>query len=102
MKPNPTLGLPSNAFSPHRPIPPDHVALVRKAAIIVGAQLYEQPLSRCDFDERLYNVHLRREDGRYVYSTLPVRALGDLELLLDWMRVWAHDPAEIDLHPQRR
>jgi hypothetical protein len=102
MKPNPTLGLPSSAFAPHQPIPPDHVALVRKAAIIVGAQLYEQPLSRCDFDERLYNVHLQREDGRYVYSTLPVRTLADLDLLLDWMRVWAHDPAEIDLHPQRR
>jgi hypothetical protein len=96
MKPNPTLGLPSSAFSPHKPIPPDHVALVRKAAIVVGAQLYEQPLSRSDFDERLYNVHIRREDGRYVCSTLPVRAFADADGVAEWLRVWAHDPAEIE------
>jgi hypothetical protein len=75
MKPDLMRGLPRSAFAPHKPIPPDHVALVRKAAIIAGAQLHEQPLSRSDFDERIYGVHLRREDGRYVCSTLPPCAM---------------------------
>lgn len=96
MKPELTLGLPRSAFTPHKPIPHDHIALVRKAAIIAGAQLHEQPLSRSDFDERLYSVHLRREDGRFVCSTLPIRALASLDLLVGWFLVWAHDPAEVD------
>jgi hypothetical protein len=75
--------------------------MLRKAAIIAGAQLYEQPLSRTGFDDRVYNVHIRREDGKFLCCTLPLRALTDLDLLVGWLRVWAHDPAEVEAHQRQ-
>jgi hypothetical protein len=72
------------------PAQPDHVAAIRRAAVIVGVQLYSEPLSTTRFDPGLYNVHIRRADGSYVCSTLPVTAFTDVDVLVGALLPWAH------------